>query len=131
MLEILKDSMRRLTADYTEEEYREYLEESPIEEKKTIKLNDEMKDTLKKLQRMIEGALKFSMWKDEHGFSDLKFNSMQDIRDAISELSEATGYEVEFLCDTLEEILHDEYADENTYEEAFDTVMTISYEHDW
>lgn len=74
----MKGLLRRLTADYTEEEYQEWLDE----------------DTLTSL---LEPAPK----------KEPMFHSMKEVSTALLDLSESTGYGYDFLVDVFNELLLD------------------------
>ena len=92
-----------------------------------IRLTNEQIETLKGVQKMLTSLTKYYEWRDEHGFSNIKFESVKDVSCALLDLAEATGYDYNFLAEVLEEYV----ADGNSYEEAFEHVACISYEKDW
>ena len=113
MLGILKDSMRRLTADYTEEEYREYLEESVCDYLKDIPKGKNIFEVPE-----VKGT-----------------ESNKDIACLLSDVAQETGYEDSFLWDQFVESVKDLMDLGETFFEArkaaFESVATISYEQDW
>lgn len=57
-----------------------------------------------------------------------KFYGMKDIATAIQDLADSTGYDYDFLCSCVEDLVKE---DELTYEEAFRHVADIAYEQDF
>ena len=94
--------LRRLTADYTEAEYREWLYE------------DYLKDIPKGKNTFEIPTI------DEN-------ERIKDIACMLACVAEDTGYEAEFLYERFDECLRDG----QTRREAFDYVAGVSYEYDW
>lgn len=57
----------------------------------------------------------------------MKFHRMKELVCAITELSLDTGYEYEFLCEAVDELLEDG----ETIETAFKEVYIVAHEHDF
>lgn len=55
-------------------------------------------------------------------------SAMKRIFDEITEISEATGYSVDFLSKQVDETAEDY---NGNYNKALNEVRVISYEHDW
>ena len=110
---MIGDAVRRLTANYTEEEYREYLEEK----------------TFDYLHDIPKGQNDYSVPE----ITGKERN--KDIACLLSEIAEETGYESAFLYEQFEESYQDlrelgETAIE-ARKQAFNSVASISYEQDW
>lgn len=116
--------LRKLTANYTEEEYKEWLAE-PVPE------DNEDHTTAHRIS-WCEGL---KCWIDLDGDADkwyyepkLKFESLKDVVSALQKVAYETGYLLTDLCDEVEELVKE---DGQTYEEAVSYVAGVSYEHDW
>lgn len=98
--------LRRLTANYTEEEYKEWLAEPIAEPVATKRIPT------------IRG--------DERN---------KHVATALAEVALDTGYEPEFLYEVFDEQVNDriELGEDiiTARREAFDHVATVSYEQDW
>lgn len=57
----------------------------------------------------------------------MKFHRMKELVCAITKLSLDTGYEYEFLCEAVDELLEDG----ETIETAFKEVYIVAHEHDF
>ena len=96
------EALRKLTANYTPEEYEAWL----------------MEDYLADIPK---GKNEFTIptISETDGF--------KDIACALADVAEATGYEPEFLY----EMFSEQVRDGQTHKEAFDFVAGVSYEQDW
>ena len=96
------EALRKLTANYTPEEYEAWLYEDYLAD-------------------IPKGKNEFTIptISEEDG--------VKDIACALAEVAEDTGYEPEFLYEMFSEIVRDG----ETRTEAFEQVATISYEQDW
>lgn len=105
--------LRRLTADYTEEERREYLEET----------------TFNYLSDIPKGE------NDFHLPEVTGKERNKEIAGLLSDVAEETGYEEVFLWERFSDVVRDlvELGETftNARKEAFIDVATISYEQDW
>ena len=116
---MFKDFLRRLTADYTEAEYENYIAEIPYEP-----------PTAHRIERCEElgSWVDLDMNADEWYYAPkLHFTSMKDIVAALQRVAEETGYDLQFLCEMAEE----SRKDGDDYEEAVEHVAGVSYEQDW
>ena len=99
------ECIRKLTANYTEDEYKEYLEEPPQV------TNTRMYPDLRECR------------------------GMKDLACMLADVADDTGYEPEFLWDkfndTLKEYVEDGMHVEKEYRRAYIDVAEISYEQDW
>lgn len=106
MLELVKDNLRRLTANYNEEEYNKWLHETP--------------------QPIDKRHYWDSIKGDEH---------IKDIACDLACVADDTGYEAEFLYQMFDESVEDRMELGEDFIEArkhaFSDVTTISYERDW
>lgn len=102
-----KEAIKKLTANYTEEEYREYLDK-PL--------------NLDAISRKYWDSIKG----DEH---------IKDIACDLACVAIDTGYDAEFLYQMFDESVDDRMSLGETFEDArrlaFDDVVAISYERDW
>ena len=96
------EALRRLTADYTEAEYKAWLYEEYLAD-------------------IPKGKNEFTIP------TISEEDSFKDIACALSEVAEETGYEAEFLYEMFSESVRDG----QTHKEAFDYVASVSYEYDW
>lgn len=106
---MIGDAIRRLTANYTEEEYKAYLSEY--------------------LADIPKG-------KNEYTVPEIVGNErIKDIACMLSQIAEETGYEDSFLYERFEECARDRRECGETViqarRNAFEDVACISYEHDW
>ena len=110
--------MRKLTAGYTDTEYQEYLANS-----------DNWRDCYEIVQP--EGDYLYVPKTEFEPVTELPklgvVRRMKDIANAITEVALDTGYEPNMLIQLVAESV----AEGNTYEEAFNHVTAVSYEHDW
>ena len=106
-MSMVKEAIRKLTANYTEEEYRKYLEQPTDLEAISRKYWDSIKG-------------------DEH---------IKDIACDLACVAIDTGYDAEFLYQMFDESVDDRMSLGETFEDArrlaFDDVVAISYERDW
>lgn len=106
-MSMFKETIRKLTANYTEEEYREYLEQPTDLEAISRKYWDSIKG-------------------DEH---------TKDIACDLACVAIDTGYDAEFLYQMFDESVEDRMSMGETFTDArrlaFDDVVAISYERDW
>lgn len=104
---MFKEMLRKLTSNYTEDEYKEYLNESLLDAPSS-----------RKYYSSING--------DE---------SIKDIACDLACVACDTGYEAEFLYEMFDEQVQDRTELGDTYFEArrgaFDFVVGVSYEMDW
>ena len=104
---IFSEDLRKLTANYTEEEYRNYLN-APTD----------VDALTRKYYEPIKG--------DEY---------VKDIACDLACVADDTGYDAEFLYQMFDESVEDHMSLGETFEEArrsaFDVVVGISYERDW
>lgn len=110
---MFREALRKLTANYTEEEYREYLEET---------VADYLSDIPK--------------GKNTYNVPEVTGKeSNREIVCMLSDVAEETGYEESFLWERFAEIVRDlmELGESffNARKEAFTDVVSISYEQDW
>lgn len=99
--------LRRLTADYTEEEYKEWLNEPSDIDAITRRYNEPIRG-------------------DEH---------FKDIYCDLTCVAEDTGYEPEFLinmfCESVDDMVSLGESLKYAYKHSFDYVVGVSYEQDW
>ena len=110
---MIGDAVRRLTANYTEEEYREYLAEKPHR----LVYCDGIGD-------YVDLDMNADKW---YCASRLKYTSVKEIATDLQRVSDATGYGYDFLAEQYKESIKDG----DTPEEAMETIAGISYERDW
>ena len=110
--------LRKLTAGYTEEEYREYLRE-PEDRTNYLEIMQPDNSYLFVPKTQFEPVDKIPELGEVH--------SIKDIACRLAEVAIDTGYEPELLYELVAECVEDG----NTYEEAFSHVAEVSYEHDW
>ena len=101
---MFREELRKLTANYTEEEYREYLVAEP--EFKEWHPTPSFKFT----EEIVKGG----------------FHRMKDIYTALCEIADATGYSIDFLIEVYDECDEDESA-----EDRIITISDIALEHDF
>lgn len=110
---MFREALRKLTANYTEEEYRAYLEASTFDY-----LSDIPKG--KNTYQVPEVTGK---------------ESNKEIACLLSDVAEATGYEDEFLWERFADVVRDLMELGESFitarKEAFTDVASISYEQDW
>ena len=94
--------IRKLTAGYTEEEYREWLYEDYLAD-------------------IPKGKNEFTIPTVTENYS------FKDIACLLEEVAEETGYDSQFLCDMVSECMEDG----QSATEAFAYVAGVSYEQDW
>lgn len=114
---MLKEWLRKLTANYTEEEYKEYLQDTSD------------------IYAYLEAA-GIPKGKNVFKVPEIKGNERpKDVACLLSDVAENTGYSAEFLYGQFEEVVKDyqELGDTliNARKKAFEYVATVSYEHDW
>ena len=115
--------LRKLTANYTEEEYREYLTEQVPEEKDTTTAHRVV------WCEAIDCFVDLDMDADKWYYAPkLNFKSLKDIVFALQKVADETGYLLTDLCNEVEELVKE---DGRTYEDAVSYVAGVSYEHDW
>lgn len=110
--------LRKLTADYTEEEYEKYLRE-PEDRTDYLEIMQPDKSYIFVPKSQFERVDKIPELGEVH--------SMRDVACALAEVALDTGYEPELLYNLFSECV----AECGSYDGAFKDVATISYEHDW
>ena len=114
---MIGDAIRRLTANYTEEEYKAYLSENHEPTAHRISWCEGLKC-------FVDLDANAEKW---YYAPKLNYTSLKDIVCDLQRVSDETGYELSFLCELVEEGVQDG----ETYEEAVEHVAAVSYEHDW
>lgn len=119
--------LRRLTANYTEDEYKEWLMEPPVKSRAFR--------TMEEVEQYLEGA-GIPKGKNVFTIPDIsKCHGIKDIACLLTDVADDTGYEPEFLweifSDCMKESLEDGEDIEKAYRENFAYVATVSYEQDW
>lgn len=116
---VINELIRKLTADYTEEEYRAFLSESPIEEPTAHRIA-----WCEGIGCFVDLDMNAEQW---YYAPKLKYKSLKDVVADLQRVSDETGYELPFLCELVEE----QVRDGETYADAVEHVAGVSYEHDW
>lgn len=99
------EAIRRLTANYTEEEYHRWL-------------------WCDGLSTWVDMDANLDKW---YYAKNLNYTSVHEIADDLMEVSEDTGYDYNFLI----EMYTDSIRDGQSCESAMEYVAGISYEKDW
>ena len=99
------EALRKLTANYTEEEYERYL-------------------WYEGLGTFVDMDMNEYKW---YSADKLNYTSMKDIVADVQRITDETHYDFRFLCEMVSESVKDG----NTYEEAVEYVAGVSYEKDW
>lgn len=110
---MLREAIRRLTANYTQEEYNDYL----YNDGHSYLYCDGLKT-------WIDMDMNMNEW---YYAKKLHYTSFRQIAEDLAQVADDTGYEYSYLADRFMEQLHDG----NSAEESMEHVAGVSYEFDW
>lgn len=116
--------LRKLTANYTEDEYKSYLFDEPQKYDKWWFDYDEIKQPDGDYKYIDKKKTEWVKCEPPHVDDSCSF---KDMAIALSETAKDTGYEVEFLYSMVMEYVNDG----ETFVDAVNSVIATSYERDW
>ena len=124
---VLSEMLRKLTAAYSEEEYKEWLMEKPMTEEEYDTWADKKPDGIDDDVAAAEINYNKRQSRLLSRFGKINFKDKDEITEALHKVAKDTGYECHFLLEVFVEGL----MDGQTARESFIDVAMISYEQDW
>lgn len=124
---MLKELLRRFTASYSEEEYKEWLFERPTTEDEFSSWCARKPEGIDSMVADAQTGFNRNQTEVLNKFGNLNEYGMKDFSCALADVANDTGYNFEFLLDMFGEMV----ADGETFRDAFAHVAGVSYEYDW
>lgn len=124
--------IRKLTANYDEKEYRDWLQENNVDFKDDLDEGESRFDFYE--LKAPDGTYIFinkSLYRKIDARDILALDGSEDFKDMdimIEEIALQTGYDKRFLSKIFDEIIKEGC---ESFEEAFDHVACVSHEMDW